>query len=123
MRILFIDDDTELAESVKDLLEDLGHQVSCQSTVAQALHVLAAGEKFDLIIVDFHMPLQCGLDLMREGGELIQGTPTVLFTGHIYPEDELMARELGFLEVFIKPMPMIDLIHHLELKFFSLAQK
>lgn len=123
MRILFIDDDTELAESVKDLLEDLGHQVTCQSNVTEALQLLSSGTKFNLIIVDFHMPFKSGLDLMREGANLIQDTPAVLFTGHIHPEDELKARELGFLEVFIKPMPMSELITHLELRFFSLAQK
>lgn len=122
MRILFIDDDIELCESVKELLEDLGHEVHCSFTVPAALDYLSGPQATELIIVDFHMPMRNGLDLMKEGRHLIKDIPSVLFTGHIHPSDERRAKELGFAAVFVKPMPMEELMRHLELKFFSLAR-
>ena len=121
MKILFIDDEIELAASVKDLLEDIGHEVTCLASVSEALLSLEVHNLPDLIIIDFHMPVKSGLELMREGRHLIKDIPTFLLTGHIRDEDAAAAKELGFRDVFIKPMPMDVFVDHLEQKFFSLA--
>ncbi len=122
MKILFIDDEIELAASVKDLLEDLGHHVTCLTSVSEALGVLKK-DRPDLIIIDFHMPVQSGLELMTEGRHLISDIPTFLLTGHINNEDAEMAKELGFRDVFIKPIALEHLVGQLEQNFFSLAPK
>lgn len=120
MKILFIDDEVELAASVKDLLEDLGHQVLCLTSVSEALSTLQS-DRPDLIIVDFHMPVQNGLEIMTEGRHLIHDIPTFLLTGHIKDEDAVAAKNLGFRDVFIKPIALESLVRQLEQNFFSLA--
>ena len=123
---MVIDDDTALAESARELLSKLGHEVNCYPSVLEALAALAllqSDERPELGIVDFHMPTGSGLNLLREGKELMNNIPTVLFTGHIHPHDERAARELGFLDIFIKPIPMPEFISLLEQRFFSLAHR
>ncbi len=120
MKILFIDDEIALAASVKDLLEDLGHEVTCLGSVSEALSILE-NNRPDMIIVDFHMPVQNGLEIMTEGRHLIHDIPTFLLTGHIKNEDALAARKLGFRDVFIKPIALDHLVAQLEQNFFSLA--
>lgn len=120
MKILFIDDEIELAASVKDLLEDLGHQVSCMTNVSDALKTLEDNRP-DVIIVDFHMPVQNGLEFMSEARHLIHDIPTFLLTGHINSDDAQEAKALGFREVYIKPIALEQLVGQLEQNFFSLA--
>lgn len=122
MKILFVDDEIELAASVKDLLEDLGHEVTCLESVSSALETLQH-KRPDLIIIDFHMPVQNGLELMREGRDLIKDIPTFLLTGHIKSEDAIVAKQLGFKDVFIKPIALDNFVGQLEQNNFSLAPK
>ena len=64
-RILIIDDDIELCEELIDLLTDHGY-------LAQSCHDPAEGESliraggFDIILLDFKMPLVGGLEILEK---------------------------------------------------------
>jgi two-component system OmpR family response regulator len=79
MKVLVIEDDQETAIYVKRGLEEHGHVVDSATTGRDGLF-LAAGEKFDVIIVDRRLPQMDGLSIIktvRAGGV---STPMLVLT-------------------------------------------
>src|ERR1700722_8762726 len=74
-RILIVDDAVEVAETIKEILVQLGHQVEINGDSKEALRQFEPG-KYDLIITDYSMPKMNGVDLAaaikkRSAGQLI----------------------------------------------------
>jgi CheY-like chemotaxis protein/two-component sensor histidine kinase len=81
-RILLVDDDTLIAMSAVDMLEDLGHDVVEANSGAAALSILETDRPFDLMITDFSMPKMNGGQLALAVRELRPGMPILLATGY-----------------------------------------
>lgn len=64
-RVLVVDDEPELAELMRTMLEDAGYEVATAETGAVALEMLAE-VRFDAIVSDLHMPGLDGAGLWRE---------------------------------------------------------
>ena len=64
-QILIVEDDKELIQLFRKVLEKNGYQVKCTSDGAQALEVLDK-EYIDLIISDIMMPVMDGYELVSE---------------------------------------------------------
>jgi two-component system cell cycle sensor histidine kinase/response regulator CckA len=60
-RLLFIDDELDLGEAMQEALTPF-HDVVVTSGGRQALELLAAGQRFDLILCDIRMPEMTGVD-------------------------------------------------------------
>lgn len=63
-RILIIEDEEVLADSLQDILSSEGHQVSTARNGLDALDVIAR-EKPDLALLDLMLPLVDGLTVLR----------------------------------------------------------
>lgn len=59
-RILVVEDDTTIRETIAELLEDEGYAVSCAANGAEALAQLDAGSVPSLILLDLTMPVMDG---------------------------------------------------------------
>ena len=74
MRLLIVDDDAGLRQSLTLLLEEAGYQVAAEADPEQALR-RAGAEAFDLILCDVRMPKIDGLTFLRryrgEGGSAL----------------------------------------------------
>ncbi len=81
MRILLVDDDPLVLASTADLLEDLGHDVVEASSAREALDLLDAGTRIDLVVTDYAMPLMTGVELIDRVRRSRPGLPTILATG------------------------------------------
>ncbi|MGH7631221.1 MAG: sigma-54-dependent transcriptional regulator [Gemmatimonadales bacterium] len=64
MRLLIVDDDADLRQSLALLLRDAGHDVVAEADPEEALR-RAGGEAFDLILCDVRMPRMDGLSFLR----------------------------------------------------------
>ena len=64
-RILVVDDEAELAEMMREMLESAGHEVATAESGALALPLLAAA-RFDLVVSGLRMPVMNGAGLRRE---------------------------------------------------------
>lgn len=64
LNVLVVDDEVVLCQSVEKILKRKGHGVEAVTTVADALRILDAGNKYDLIIADLMMPQAGGLELL-----------------------------------------------------------
>ncbi len=64
MRLLLVEDDGMIGESVRDLLRDEGYAVDWVRDGAVALTVLES-QTYDLILLDLGLPLRDGLSVLR----------------------------------------------------------
>ena len=83
LRILLVDDEPDLLESLQDLLAAVLPQakVTPARDGFEALQALEAG-RFDLIVTDFRLPGMNGTELMRRALHLAPGVPTILLTAY-----------------------------------------
>ncbi|MHB1183212.1 MAG: hybrid sensor histidine kinase/response regulator [Desulfobulbia bacterium] len=103
-RILFVDDESALAEWGKQALGSLGYQVESHGNSREAwTRFVAAPDTFDLVITDLTMPGMTGAQLAEKILALRPAIPVILTTGYsdILTEEE--ARELGVYEYLLKP--------------------
>ncbi len=106
LRILLVDDDELIRESVAPMLEMLGHQVLTASGGASALRLLEASGAMDLVILDMNMPGMSGAETLPRLLELCPGMPVVMATG--FSDHEIAPLLAGHPEVSIlrKPFSM-----------------
>ena len=64
-RVLVVDDEVELADVMREMLEGAGHEVATAESGAVALELLATA-RFDAIVCDLRMPDMDGAGLWRE---------------------------------------------------------
>jgi DNA-binding NtrC family response regulator len=103
MRVLIVDDEAAITGSLKRALQIRGHEVAVIEDPLQVPGFLGgrAGEPLDLILVDYIMPGQTGLDVLRQVREQDRNVSVVLMTA--YADKKLAARAEalgcdGFLE-------------------------
>lgn len=79
-RVLIIDDDRDLAESLAELIEARGHTVAVAFSGDEGLAKFRAQE-FDLVLVDVKMPRTSGVDTFIEIRKLGRATNVMMMTG------------------------------------------
>ena len=82
-RILYVEDESGLAEVGRRRLARLGYAVTVATDGEAALNVFEdAPDQVDLVVTDYLMPRLNGLELARAIGKARPGLPILLLTGH-----------------------------------------
>jgi len=111
-RILFVDDDKEIANMGKEILEGYGYRVESKTSSEEALETFRDGpDKFDLVISDMIMPKMTGEELAEEIVRIRPGIPIILCTGYDEETYKERARKIGIKEVVMKPVTGHDLVN------------
>src|SRR5258708_38922186 len=79
MKLLIVEDDKEAAAYLKRALSEVGHTVDATSTGRSGL-MLAAGETYDVILLDRMLPEVDGLAILRTTRAAGVQTPGLLLT-------------------------------------------
>jgi two-component system cell cycle sensor histidine kinase/response regulator CckA len=109
-RILFVDDEEELARSSRKLLESFGHQPAVFTSPAKALAAFASSPQgFDLVITDMLMPEMNGQDLAREILALNPDMPVIICTGYSDRFSREQALAQGLKGYVPKPIDWLEL--------------
>ncbi|MBI1753142.1 MAG: PAS domain S-box protein [Acidobacteria bacterium] len=82
LRILLVDDDELIRESVAPLLEVLGHGVSTAPGAEYAIRLLETGLKVDLVVLDMNMPGMSGAEALPKILALRPGQRVLMATGY-----------------------------------------
>jgi two-component system response regulator HydG len=109
--ILLVDDDPQVLESTRKILELEGYEVKTASNGQEALERLrhvnsnlpTSGEAFDLILTDVRMPKLGGLEFLRAISLLGDRTPVILMTAFGRVEDAVWAMKFGAVDFLTKP--------------------
>ena len=112
MKVLAVDDDKMLVQSVKLMLEELGHSVDTADNAEEGVRMAADGT-YDFVLLDFKMPVNDGIWFMRNSTSLKQ-TKVLLMTGFVNRGVINQMFELGVVGYIVKPFDQQDLVRHLE---------
>ncbi|MGV6857594.1 MAG: sigma-54-dependent transcriptional regulator [bacterium] len=109
-RILVVDDEPEIRNSVRDILEDEGFQVALAENTNEA-RSLVASQSPDLVLLDIWMPGEDGVSLLKEwsdGAGL--PCPVIMMSGHGTVETAVEATRLGAFDFIEKPLSLAKLL-------------
>ncbi|HEX9102078.1 MAG TPA: response regulator, partial [Polyangia bacterium] len=108
LRILVVDDNADIRETLKELLEIEGHEVTLAEDGHVALAQAGNGHQHDVAIVDIGLPGIDGYALAGKLGELRRdkGYPRrlIAMTGYGQAEDRRRALAAGFDAHLVKPV-------------------
>jgi CheY-like chemotaxis protein len=100
--LLIVDDEIDLSENMKELLEDEAKQIFIANNGAEGLAILNS-QKIDCVISDVKMPVMDGLKMIEQARDLGHLMPFIFYTGHGSPELRRQAHELGADDLLTKP--------------------
>jgi CheY-like chemotaxis protein len=105
LRVLVVDDEAEIRETLAILLKFWGHEVRMATNGEEALQVVN-DYKPDLIVSDIAMPGMDGLEMVRRLRRLpeFQDTFCVALTGFGHDDDRKRSLEAGFDLHLLKPV-------------------
>jgi DNA-binding response OmpR family regulator len=112
--ILLVDDDTEIIESMRAVLENKGYRILVARDGNAGLTV-AERENPDLLVLDMMMPKKSGFLVLeklksRPGGLI----PTIMITGNEGSRHRAYAEMLGVQDYIRKPFAMEKLVRSID---------
>jgi len=109
-RILIVDDNEIVRESLKEVLELSEFCVTTAKNVSEAIHLIDT-EAFDVLLSDLHMPgAGDGFTVISAMRHKHPNAVTLLFTGYPALKEAMDAILLQADEVLVKPMPIREMV-------------
>lgn len=111
-RILVVDDEFDVSQTLAAVLEAQGYQVDIRENGNEALDYLKE-KRPDLLLLDLMMPFRSGLEVLREmrGSDKMRTIPVVLMC---VVQPTALHRELGYSAVLRKPFSIDTLLRAVE---------
>ncbi len=103
-RILIIDDDRAIRESLQDVLSEQ-HQTDVAATAAEALRKVKEAS-YDLILLDLRLPDRDGIELLQEFFGMGINAPVIVITAHGTSNSAIQAMLAGAFDYLIKPLDL-----------------
>lgn len=108
-RILIVDDEKAVRESLEELLILEDYQVESAASGEKALEIL--GEKdIDLLLLDIKMPGVDGVEVMKQTKKYHPDTKVIVITGHGSLESAIEAIRSGAEDYLLKPYDTGDIL-------------
>ena len=104
-RVLIVDDEREIRESLEELFQDEGYSVVTAANGAEALQRLRDGEPPCVMILDLLLPVMSGAELYRimQQDPRLSGVPVIVISSD-------PSRAPGGLPIMKKPMNLERLL-------------
>lgn len=121
-RLLVVDDDAILKETLSDLLQLEGFQVTSAGGGEEAEHLLAeARPPFDLVITDLVMPGKNGMHVLQCALKANPSATVLILSGYGSVREATEAMEKGAYGLLTKPL-QIDTFRHTLARLLERAQ-
>jgi putative nucleotidyltransferase with HDIG domain len=113
-RILLVDDEKDIIESIRKFLEEYGFQVATAQNGKTAQQMVAL-EKFDVVVSDIHMPGSSisGLELLSFTSR-VASIPVILISGFAELSDTAKEDRIGAASFLAKPLDRNELLNSLK---------
>jgi len=116
MKILLLEDDYNLAESLKEILELEGYEVNIASSAKEA-YEKTFNKNYDLYIFDINLPDENGIEILKNLRFAGDETPTIYITALTDIDTMAKAFESGAEDFIKKPFEVEELLIRLKAKF------
>ena len=114
-RILLVEDEPGLVLTLRDRLSREGYAVETATDGESGLS-RAAGEAFDLVLLDVMLPRMGGFDVLKELRKRGVDTPVIMLTARGQVVDKVVGLKLGADDYVTKPFEMVELLARIEAK-------
>jgi two-component sensor histidine kinase len=112
MKLLIIDDQPQVTNSLKEAIEPGGHECIIFNHPQKALSHFEK-EYFDVVLTDLKMPDMDGIQVLRTIQQLRPGTPVIILTGYADTGNTIDAVNFGAHAFFQKPVQINELMESL----------
>ncbi len=110
IHILIVDDEPDIRNLLKEILEDEGYEVTVAEN-AEAARAARRTRRADLVLLDIWMPDVDGITLLKEwGASGAPPCPVIMMSGHGTVETAVEATRLGAYDFIEKPLSMAKLL-------------
>ncbi len=108
MRVLLVEDDRMIGESVRSALRQEGSAVDWVRD-GRAASTSLATEQFDLVLLDLGLPGRDGLDVLREMRAGKNPTPVIILSARDALRDRVAGLDAGADDYVVKPFELDEL--------------
>lgn len=108
MRILLVEDDVMLGETLQSALEPQGYTVDWLTDGQQALHAIS-DQHFDLVILDLGLPRLDGMTVLQNVRNKGIQTPVLILTARDTIADRVKGLDTGADDYLLKPFDLAEL--------------
>jgi two-component system, OmpR family, manganese sensing response regulator len=109
MDILLVDDETELTESLSQILSLEGYRVDIADNGKQGCN-LAFDRDYDLLILDWMLPQKSGIEICQELRGAGKNTPILFLTAKDTLDDRVLGLDVGADDYLVKPFQLRELL-------------
>jgi two-component system OmpR family response regulator len=112
MRILVVEDDTNLSRQIKDALTEADYAVDVAFDGEEG-HYLGDTEPYDAVVLDIGLPQMDGLSVLEEWRRAGKAMPVLLLTARDRWSDKVQGIDAGADDYLAKPFHMEELLARL----------
>jgi DNA-binding response OmpR family regulator len=121
-KVLLLEDDSLFGETLCDLLEEEGYEVTYAPNGQIALDYIYAN-KFDIYLFDINVPLIDGITLLKDLRQAKDKTPTIFLTSHKDKETLRKSFHSGCDDYLTKPFDNEELLLRIEARLGSFSNE
>lgn len=112
-KVLIVDDSALMRKVISDIIkkDDMFQVIDTADNGMEALKILESGKIYDILLLDIHMPLMGGIELLERIGHL-KNKPVVVVISSVAGEGTevtIRALELGAFDFVTKPSSLFEL--------------
>src|SRR6266478_2429244 len=112
IRLLIVDDDNELRQTMAGRFQRQGFAVQQAGSGEDAL-TIAAQNRFDVALLDLHLPGMSGIDVLEKLKERQPEIEALMLTAHGSIETAIQAVKRGAYDYLTKPFHLPELELHI----------
>jgi DNA-binding response OmpR family regulator len=112
MRVLLVEDDRMIGESLREALRQQGFAVDWVRD-GRAADTVLASERFDAVLLDLGLPQRGGLDVLKALRARGDATPVIVLTARDALSDKVSGLDAGADDYLIKPFELDELLARL----------
>jgi len=105
MKLLIIDDEKSIRNTLKEILEFEGHDVSLAADGVEGL-AMATSESYDVIFSDIKMPNMDGMELLEKLNEANVDSSVIMISGHGSIDSAVDCIKKGAFDFIQKPLDL-----------------
>ena len=113
-RVLIVDDESAIRESLQGVLEDEGYKTAAAGSGEACLECLGQ-QSFDVVLLDIWLPGMDGLNTLEQIRALTDPPEVIIISGHATIETAVRATKLGAFDFLEKPLSVdrtLTLVKH-----------
>lgn len=109
MRILLVEDDTQIGAAIDSALQDAGMAADWVTDGVAALASIEAGA-FELVLLDIGLPGRDGLSVLKKLRQQRNSIPVIMITARDAVEDRIAGLDYGADDYLVKPFLVDELL-------------